>query len=305
MGSSAATRNTHLSNYAFGIAQDLRSALADFLAPQVPTGTASGQFKKFSDKNAFQVYDTARAIGGPNRRIEFEAEDPFFNARPNGLAIPIDDHERSKAGDAQAQLEEAKVKTLISTSVLSHEAHVFGKVLDGVPPVGGLGVWSNQDKDPVEELDEIIEQIATSTGVMPNRLVFGIGAWRVFRNHPKVKARQPGAELIGLTTDQAARMTLNPGIDIRIGLLSRDTKKFGGGRNVQNITGAHLLLFYNQDTPTQFDPGFMKTFTPRANMVDSIMEYRDDNNNSDVFKTNWEVDVQVISQLLVRRIDLS
>jgi hypothetical protein len=247
-----------------------------------------------------------RALGGPNKRIEFAATDPFFNCRPNGLEIAIDDHERSKAGEGgERQLEEAKVKTLISTSVLSHEAAVFAKVKADVAAVGGVGVWSNANNDPISEIDAQIEAIATATGIMPNRMVIGLGAWRVLRNHPKVIARQPGAELIGVTNEQAARMTINPSIDVRVGILGADATKFGAARNVTNIVGGEVFIFFNQDSPTQYDPGFMKTFTPRANMVDAVMEYRDEKNNSDAFKTNWEVEIQTFSTLLVRRITLS
>jgi hypothetical protein len=306
MGSSAATRNTHLSNYAFGIAQDLRSALAEFISPQVPTGTSSGQFKKFDDKNAFQIHDTLRAMGGENKVIQFAATDPTFNCQPRGLSIGIDDAERNKAGEeGQRQLEEAKVKTLVSTSVISHEATVFAAALAGLTAVGGMGVWSNAAIDPVAQLDEQIEAIATATGMMPNRIVFGLGAWRVFRNHTLVKARQPGAELIGVTGEQAARMTLNPGIEIRVGILSKDTTKFGAAKNAVNIVGSEVLIFFNQNSPTQYDPGFMKTFTPRLNSVDSVFQYREEGRNSDMFKTNWEDDTQVISTALARRITLS
>ncbi|MCW5558812.1 MAG: hypothetical protein KIT22_13410, partial [Verrucomicrobiae bacterium] len=52
-----------LTNYARGVSQDRTNALAEFLAPTVPVGAATGKFKSFSDKNAFQTVDTARAIG--------------------------------------------------------------------------------------------------------------------------------------------------------------------------------------------------------------------------------------------------
>jgi len=306
MGTSSATRNTHLSNYAFGVAQDMQSPLARFFSPLVPTGTSGGQYKKYDDKNAFQVYDTLRAIGGENRLIDFAATDPFFNCKPRGLAIAIDDTERTKAGETgQAQLEEAKVKTLVSTTVLSNEKTVFDAVLAGVAAVASVGVWSDADVDPVDELDAQLESIATATGMMPNRIVFGLGGWRVFRNHPKVKARQPGADLIGITTEQASRMVLNPGIDIRVGLMSRDTKKFGAAKVAVNLIGAEVLVFFNQDNPTQYDPGFMKTFTPRAGAIDSVMQYRDEARNSDMYKTNWEDDNVVVSTLLARRLSLS
>jgi hypothetical protein len=306
MSTSAATRNTHLSNYAFGIAQDLRSALANFLAPQVPTGTSSGQYKKFSDKNAFQIYDTLRAIGGENKVIQFEATDPSFNCNPRGLSIGIDDAERNKAGEAGvAQLEEAKIKTLVSSVSLGHENDVITAALNGLTAVAGKGVWSNAEVDPVDQIDEQIEAIATATGMMPNRIVFGLGAWRVFRNHAKVKARQPGAELIGVTNDQAARMLLNPGIEVRVGILSKDTTKFGKDAAKVNIVGAEVILFYGSDNPTQYDPGFMKTFTPRAGSIDAVMQYRDEGRNSDMYKSNWEDDIQVVSTLLAKRLAIS
>lgn len=306
MGSSAATRNQHLSNYAFGIAQDLKSALAHFLAPQVPTGVSNGQFKKYDDKNAFQVYDTLRALGGPNKRIQFAASDPFFNCKPRGLEIGIDDHERNKAGESgQSRLEEAKVKTLVSTSILSHESAVFAAALAGVTAAVGKGVWSNDATDPVEELDEQIAAIATASGMMPNRIVFGLGAWNAFRNHPKVLARQPGAQIIGVTADQAARMMLNPAVDVRVGILSKDTKKFGAAKTATNIVGAEVLIFFGQDNPTEYDPSFMKTFTPRAGSVDEVVQYRDDGANSDMFKTNWEDDIQVVSTVLAARLSIS
>lgn len=306
MGSSAATRNTHLSRYASGIGQDLASALARFIAPVVATGASHGQFKKYGDKNAFQVYDTLRAIGGQNRRIEFEASDPFFNCRPRGLEIAIDDEERNKAGDTgQTQLEEAKVKTLVSSSALSHETDVLAVALNGLAAAPDVGVWSDAAKNPVEEIDSLIEAIATAGGVMPNRIVFGLGAWRIFRNHPKVIARQPGAALVGVNTNQAAQLLLSPGIDIRVGMLSRDTKKFGAAKNAVNIVGAEVLIFYGQDNPTSYDPSFMKTFMPSASGVDSVFEYRDEKANSDVYKTNWSDDIQVVSTALARRISLS
>ena len=97
MPKSASTVNHTLTNYARGIAQDMSSALANFLAPEVPVTSSTGQYKDYSDKNAFQVYDTSRAIGGPAKRIEFAASDPTYNCKPQALEIPIDDNDSRPA----------------------------------------------------------------------------------------------------------------------------------------------------------------------------------------------------------------
>lgn len=305
MGSSSATRNAHLSNYGFGIYQDLKSPLAQFIAPRVGTGLANGQYKAYNTKNAFQVYETLRAMGGPNNRIQFAADDPFFNCVPRGLEIGIDDAERTKAGaDNQRSLEEARVKTLVSTTILSHEKTVFDKA-NAIPAVAGAGVWSDPEVDPISEINAELTAMVTRTGIIPNRMVLGLGSWNVIREHPLVKARLVGGEVSELSMEKFKTLLLFPGIDVRIGLLSRDTTKFGKAQAAVNIAGASLLIFFGQDSPNEYDPSFMKTFMPTAGAIDSVMQYRDDRNNSDFYKTNWEDDIKVISTLLGSRIALS
>lgn len=300
------TVNQTLTNYAHGLFQDMQSQLANFIAPIVPVTGSVGQFKKFDDKNAFQVYDTSRAIGGERKRIEFADSDPTYDCRPQGLEIAIDDHEMKMVGDGDPlNVKQSKVRTLVSTGVLSHEAKVFAALEAALSAAGGVGVWSDAANDPVKELDAQIEAIATDTGRMPNRIVFGLGAWNKFRNHAKVIARQPGASLVGVTTDQAAMMTLNPGIQIRVGVLSKDTVKFGGGKSPTNIVGGNVYIFYNEDNPTQYDPGFMKTFMPRGDAIEAVREYRSERNASDMFALDWAEDIQLISTAVARRITLS
>lgn len=303
---SAASSNPTLTNYAQGLAQDLSSALAEFLAPTVEVPSTIGRYKKFDDKNAFQVYTTARALGGRASRIEFETTDPTYNCQPQALEVPVDDAERDAAdADDPVRLDESKIKTLISSTTLSHEAAVVDKTISAVPAEAGLGVWSNPNVDPIAELDGLIEKISTDTGMMPNRIAMGIGAWRAFRSHPKVIARQPGATLIGLSTAQASAMLLNPGVEIRVGVLSRDTTKFGTGANKQNIVGARLLIFLASVSPTQYDPSFAKTFTGRRGGITAVRTYREEGARSDIHAVDWSEDIQVTGVLCGKRVDIS
>ncbi len=310
MASKASTVNVVLTNYAAGIFQDLQASpnarLANIIAPIVDVSGSVGQYKKFSDKNSFALYDTSRAIGGPRKRIEFEASDPTFHCQPQGLEIPLDDEERRKAGDADPlKIEQSKVKTLVANGLLSHTAKVLNILNASVSAVGGKGVWSNAAVDPILEIDEQIESIATATGMMPSNIVFGLGAWRVFRHHPKIIARQPGAQQIGVNEAQAAKMLLYPSITIDVGIVSKDTKKFGAEKENVNLVGAEVYVFYNSPVPTQYDASFMKTFMPNGVAIDSVKMYRDEKNVSDVFATDWSEDIQVVSTELVRRISLS
>lgn len=134
--------NVTLTNYARGLSQDLRSSLADFIAPEVVVPAATGQYKSFDDKNAFQILDTSRAVGGPARRLEFAATDPAYNCLPQALEIPIDDHEKDEAGRGDPLgLQKAKTRTLVSSAVDSHESKVFDAVSNSLSAEGGVGAW--------------------------------------------------------------------------------------------------------------------------------------------------------------------
>jgi len=82
-----------------------------------------GHYKKFDDKNMYQAIETARAIGGTARRIEFDASDPTYNCKPNALEIAIDDSERDAAGNTDPiLLEQSKTGVLVKSLQLKPSA---------------------------------------------------------------------------------------------------------------------------------------------------------------------------------------
>lgn len=304
MSATASRVDATLTTYARGVQQDRTKSLAEYLAPSVPVASASGKYKSFSDKNAFQLLNTARAVGGPAARLEFEADDPEYSCKPNSLEIGVDDHERDEAGDADTMMEQAKVDTLLSSALTNHENGVMGRINAALSAVGGVGVWSNASNDPVDEIDQQILAITTDIGMMPNRIVFGLGAWMAFRKHTKVINRQPGATLQGLTTGQASALFLNPEIEVRVGVMSKDSAKFGAAKSASQIIGLEVYVFYNSPAPTQFDPSFAKTFRVREG-IDRVYRYRDDRHRSDVLCLDWTVDTKIVSTIAARRISIT
>lgn len=302
---SEASVNPTLTNYASGVLNDLQSATADFLAPQVQVPATIGQYKAYDDKNAFQTYDTSRGVGGPARRIFMDVSEPTYNCLPQALEITIDDSERDAAGTINPlDLEQAKVKTLVQSSVLSHEKHVYS-VADDVSAVGGVGVWGTDTNDPVDELDAQIEAIAKDTGQMPNAILMGMTAWRRFRSNAKVVAKQPGAALIGLNAGQASAMLVNSAIDIRIATMAYDTTKQGKTRSNSFVNGDDVYIFNRSATPTIYDPSAFKTFVGGRGGVTAVREYRDESSRSDVYAVDWSRDVKLTSAISVKRITTS
>ena len=166
-------------------------------------------------------------------------------------------------------------------------------------------MWSSASNDPIAEIDAAIESIATATGQMPNRVVFGLPAWTKFRNHPKVVAKFPGAGVIGVTTGQAQALLLNPGIEVKIGLLGKDAAKLGAAKSSSNVVGSEVFVFCASDSPTVYDPSFAKTFMAGNGGITAVRQYRDEGARSDVFAIDWARDIKVVAAGCARRITVS
>jgi hypothetical protein len=309
---SEASVNPTLTNYASGVLNDLQSATADFLAPQVQVPATIGQYKAYDDKNAFQVHDTSRGVGGPARRIFMDVSEPTYNCLPQALEITIDDSERDAAGTINPlDLEQAKVKTLVQSSVLSHERHVITTVnaavtADGTTVGGGvMGTWSAAGTDPVVQMDYLIEGIAKATGQLPNAILMGMTAWRRFRNNAKVIEKQPGAALIGLNQGQASAMLINPSMEIRLSTMAYDTTKEGKTRDQAFVNGDDVYIFVRSASPTIYDPSALKTFAGGRGGVSAVREYRDESSRSDIYAVDWSRDVKVTSAISIERITTS
>ncbi len=301
-----AASNPVLTNYAQGLAQDRRSALAEFIAPSVIVPSTVGHFKRYDEKNLYQSVSTDRAVGGPAKRVEFSASDPTYNCKPQALEITIDDSERDAAGEADPiLLEQAKTAVLVNSAVVSHESNVLAAIKSGLTAEAGKGNWSSPDIDPIDQIDEQINAIASSTGLLPNRLALGLGAWYILRKNPKVKARVAYNKVAGFNLQDFAACLLNPALEIRLGTLVKDTTRFPKTGSYAGIVGDECFVFYGLGAPSTYDASFAKTFRGGAGGVDAVRVYRDEQARSDVLAVDWSVDIQVVATSVARRISVT
>ena len=244
-----------------------------------------------------------------------DVSEPTYNCLPQALEITIDDSERDAAGTINPlDLEQAKVKTLVQSSVLSHERHVITTVntavsadLPAPDTIGGgiMGGWSLSTVDPVVQMDYLIEGIAKATGQLPNAILMGMTAWRRFRNNAKVIEKQPGAALIGLNQGQASAMLINPSMEIRLSTMAYDTAKEGKTRSQAFVNGDDVYIFVRSASPTIYDPSALKTFAGGRGGVSAVREYRDESSRSDIYAVDWSRDVKVTSAISIERITTS
>lgn len=307
---SAATINFVLTAYAQGFANDLlqQQMVVNALCPTVPVSGASGGFKIFSDENSFRVYNTQRGLGGRARRIEFDATDGSFNCQPQALEVTIDDHERDLAAAggnpvAGELLDQGKIRALINSTALSHYDKVVAFVIANTTAVADRGNWSNEDVDPIDQLDEQLEALSVDVGSVANiNLVLSTSAWRALRNHKKTKARCSGVQVGGITREQLQSILMFPA-NVVIGAVSKLSSKLGQTTKTKsNIVGGNAILTYSVPSPTPYDPSAFKCFTTGSGNVNAVRSYRDDSARSDVHAVDWSEDIKATSTLAVKRL---
>jgi hypothetical protein len=311
MKNSNVTVRQDLTEYAFGVMQSLDKAmaLANAIAPIVPTGSAVGGFNKFESTAAFTVYNAARAVGGQATRIKFMADKANFACQPFGLRIDIDGYERQAIGDNASGLillEQSKVRTLQINSVVAHLSSVIAKALAGVAAESGLGDWSDPNVDPIAEINTAIKAVWLKCGVVPNRVVMDFGAWTLLASNPLTLKRMPGADLTVVTPDRISALLMMPGVSVIVAETAVNAA--GGFGNASatrtGVLSSNVLVFASSDMPTQYDPSFMKTFAPAPDLFTSVYTY-DEQPHLTWYENDWTVDTQVVSALMAARITVA
>jgi hypothetical protein len=303
-----ASFNPTLTAYASGLAQDINSAIADAIAPPVNVQSTVGAYKLFDAKNQFQSPDTARAVGGGANRIQMLASDPTYSCQPQALEITIDDAEADAAGPDLSFLEQAKIKTLISAAVTSHERKVMVAAAASISATGSTGVWSpTETNDPIADIDGVMYTIATATGMLPNTIIFGLAAWNRFKTSSKTRARFPGATIQSISPGMISGLFLNPAVRILLSPMAYDTAKWGATKSNSGIVGSDVWVCHSSASPTVYDNSFMKTFRAGRNggSVQSVRTYRDESARSTVYAVDWSEDIKVVSSASCARITTS
>lgn len=296
--------DVQLTEFAHGIAPDFTSSLAELMAPQCIAPAAAGQYIKFDDDEAFRYIETRRTLGGDMAMIDFPSTSPTFNCDPHALGIALDKFEIERVGEAGVgMLREAKVRTLVSRNALSREKRVFDAYAAGTTAEDGLGVWTGATVDPIDQLDQIISDLATQTGIADIHLVIGLPALLQMRKHPKVIARFPGAQLVNINASAIQNLLVMP-VKLHVGIMPIATQKSGKTATKANIIGAKVYALISMANPSPFDPSAAKTFTTTQGQVKGVGMVEKPP-FSEISYVDWSEDIKITGTACVKRIDVT
>jgi hypothetical protein len=310
----SATLNYQLTAYAQGLWNDLADVvkLAERLAPTTPVPGATGQFKKFDDKNSFIRPKTARAMGGDPNLISVAASDDTYACKPQALEVRVDLAEDQAAGnnggDVQVQLlDQGKIRALVNQQALGHVGDVVDAVVAGTAAEANIGDWDNPDIDPIDQLDAVLLALSKDCGSTQNiKLTMDVGSWNLLRNHPKIKTRTQFTQVQKLTGEQLASILIFP-VDVMIANVVNDVAALGVAANKKRIMAGTCLLHYSVPNATLYDPSAFKAFTVGAagSFIGNVRTYQAPNMLWRAHLVDWSRDIKQTSSLSMRRVDVT
>lgn len=252
-----------LNQFAKGLFQDTSSPVADFLAPVVPTGAAEFSIIDYGQRSGFQTPDARRAIGGDSSAVVTDGERINVSLQPYALHDMIDNHEldRATTGEGSRILREARVRNLVSQAGNSRLNETLTTLRAGVTAASQN--WGSST-DVISAIDEKMKAIADSIGLLPNRVVFNLGAWEAFKNSPSVIDRYPGSATAAPQIGGIGSLFLNPDTQCMMSTSVFDTKIRQTSAKA-NALASNVWIYYSSDSVDMFDPSAFKTFRVRNN----------------------------------------
>jgi hypothetical protein len=304
LGIKGVAYDVQLTNFAHGIAPDFTSALAELMAPQCVAPAAAGHYIAFDDDEAFRYINTRRTIGGDMAMIDFPSSSPQFNCDPHALGIATDSFELERVGDAGLpMLREAKIRTLVSRNALSREKRVFDAYSAGTTAEAGLGVWTDAAVDPIDQLDGVLSDLATQTGIADIHMVVGLPSLLQLRKHPKVKSRFPGIDIMNVNLQALINLLLMP-VKGHVAIMPIITEKSGKPGTKTNIVGAKIYFLISMANPSPYDPSAAKTFTTTRGQVKGVGTIEKPP-FTEVNFVDWSESIKITGSKCVKRIDVT
>jgi hypothetical protein len=313
---SSATLNYQLTAYAQGLWNDIGDVikLAERLAPTTPVPGATGQFKKFDDKNSFMPEKTARALGGDPALIAFNASDDSYSCKPQALEVRVDKEEDQAAGneggDVQANLlDQGKIRALVNKVALSHVLDVCTTVVNSTTGVPGFGTWSDPNVDPIDQLNAQLLALAQDCGSVQNvKMTMDLSVWNTIRTHAKVKARAlfgAGKDVATISLEQLNAALIFP-VDIMPANVVYDSARLNQTPSKARALSGLCLLHYSQPNATIYDPSAFKSFTVgSAGFIGNVRTYIAPNQLWRGHLVDWSRDIKQTSTLSMRRINVN
>ncbi|CAM3395065.1 Phage major capsid protein E [Paracoccus aminovorans] len=180
-----------------GIAQGYRHAqrVGHILFPRIDVPQRGGNVIEFGRESFFN-YKARRAPGADAMNIQLGYEGRPYSLDQYSLDVPVPREHAEEAEVPGIDLGKRAVNTAMDTLTLTLEIEQAELASDpaSYTPANRLALtggdrWDSDDSDPVGDVEAAKDQVRTTCGIEPNRMVIGSKGFMALKNHPKIVER--------------------------------------------------------------------------------------------------------------------
>jgi len=258
-------RGIHVDKHLTNVAINYRPSgfIGDQVFPIVPVGKQTDMIKTYNQADLFRVENTRRSPGARANKVSFQVGSTAYNCLNYAQAADVTIEDRANA-DATfiRDLEEGRTMFVTDKLSLDWENRIAAQATNtsNVGTSAAVGsAWTDlTNSDPLTDTLTMIDNIESSTGYKPNRVLFGGDAWRYFaRNNTIIdKVNQTGVTGGGQFASQDQAASLLQVEKVLVGNAYRNTAEEGIGQTLSRMWGDHVLIYFAPDRPSIELPSF-------------------------------------------------
>jgi hypothetical protein len=286
-----------LTQFAISASQKAVRPIGNFISPLCNVPDLTFRYKKYTDRNRYKIPNTKRAPGAPATVLGFSADDQTTTLEPNALDFPIPNVNGLSAEGLSYSIMEAQ-STLADVSGLALESEIITTAYNALVGTKVSLDFGDDTKDPISDsvggLDTIILQvILASKNGAPVKVLFGMTAWKKFRNNAKVRGRYlvsvGGGDNVGVVapgiSDVGKLLITNPDTQLSM-MVFDDSGGAGLTEDIDFLLDDTVIVFASNSEPNRMDPSFMKTFAPMGGFF-KPGSYVSVDERDEVLKMDW------------------
>ena len=267
--------NAYLSEVARGYSNN--SFIAESLFPVINSDLEKVDIFEFN-KEAFQVYDTERAIRANSNVISPKGfKKHTTSLTEHDLAYPIDYREEEEARKIKLQVHATNVVTHGLLLKLETQCAALAQDPTKYPAtnkiaLSGTSQFTHKDSDPVGVIDDAKDAISRQIGQDPNTLVMGQEVWESLKRNESLKGLIANSTNKIVTLDLLKEFFEVENIVIGKAIYSNANDQF------ERVWGNNIILAYvpKLNARTEYDPAF--AYTIRKKDALQIDEYEKEGN---------------------------
>jgi len=240
--------------------------IADMIFPIVNVAKQSDKYVEWSRADRLRSEDDKRAPATEAKIIEESVSSGTYWCSNYALKtrVPIEDLKNADPiyldGLTNGKVNLVQDKLFLNWDIRVSNLCTSGSNVGSYAACGSEWNDGGAGSDPLGDLNTALDNVQFSTGVKPNRIVFGLRAWTTFRRHPDVTNKIYGTNNGGgyATVQQVANLFEVE--QVLVGGAFQNTAGEGLSESLSAVWDDHVLVYYAPMSPSKERPSFGYSF---------------------------------------------